>query len=222
MVHASYSKRGSRKRFSLVEYMVGFPCGNPEVWDAVKVVRIGGRRVVVRRSGVGLSADLIQPARRWHGGESARRTVVHATALRFSLRAFLRMLRSLRVVDVRRPSVSLRGFLSSDGSVWCGIGGVFRDGRWCSTYDPHYGAHLSRDGTLQLCGAAQAEPSAQQCIQNWDKGAFRLLDGQWSDFGGFLCVDQAAAITCTVKEGVAAGTGFRVDVTGSAAVGPGS
>lgn len=218
VVHATYRKRGSRKRFALVEHLVGSSCGNPEVWDAVRVVRIGGRRVVIRGSGVGLSATLVQPAQRWHGGERARRTSIHATALGFSLRAFVRMLRSLRVVDVQRPTVNLRGFLSSDGSVWCGIGGRFDDGRWCSSHDPPYGAHVSPDGALVLCGAAA--PAVPLCIQNWDENAFRLSDGQSSDIGGFVCRDAAGAVTCTVKEGDAAGIGFRVDVTGSAAVGP--
>jgi hypothetical protein len=122
LVGARYRKRGSRKQLSLVEQIAGFSCGNPEVWDDFRTVRIGGQRVLVRRATAvdGLSADLVQPARRWHGG-TQRRTSIHAVSLHLKLREFVRMLRSLRVVDARRPTVDLSSFLSSDGSVWCGI-----------------------------------------------------------------------------------------------------
>jgi hypothetical protein len=216
-----------RKLFSLAEF---FPqrCGDPGESRVVRTVRIRGERVAIsvycptvacdvdvpdgRRWGY--LADVRQPARPWWGG-GPRRTMLNAFGARMSLRAFVAMLRSLRVVDLARPTVKVPRFLSSDGSVWCGIGLRREDDRWCSSYDPQYGASLAPDGTLQLCGEAQPDPLHRLCIQNWDREAFRLADGQRTDVGGFVCTDAAGAITCTAK---ATGTGFRVDRTGSAAV----
>jgi hypothetical protein len=216
-----------RKLFSLAQF---FPrrCGDPGEARVVRTVRIGDERVAIsvycptvacdvdvadgRRWGY--LADVRQPARPWWGG-GPRRTMIHAYGVRMSLRDFLSMLRSLEAVDLSRSTVRVSRFLSSDGSVWCGIGLLADDDRWCSTLEPHFGASLARDGTLWLCGDAQTDPRAQRCIQNWDSEAFRLADGQQTDAGGFLCTDTAGAMTCTVK---ATGAGFRVDRTGSAAL----
>ena len=48
----------------------------------------------------------------------------------------------------------------------------------------------------------------------------RLTDGLSSDFGGYVCTDAKGAITCTVKEGTGAGSGFRVGPAGSEVISP--
>jgi hypothetical protein len=232
IVSTIYRKRGSRKRFALAQF---FPhrCGDPDVAQVVRTVRIRGERVeiwvncadtpdcaVTAADGPdnGFVAHLRQPGRPSARVKRARRTVVQAFAGHISLRTFVRMLRSLRPVDLSRPTVQLEVFLSSDRSVWCGIGLLREEDRWCSTQQPHHGASLAPDGTLWLCGDAQ--PADPVCIQNWNDSLFALTDGQRADVGGYVCVDEAGAITCTIKEGDAAGRGFRVDATGSSEVGP--
>jgi len=64
----------------------------------------------------------------------------------------------------------------------------------------------------------RGRPARRPVVPN-DSG-FALANGQGSDIGGYVCVDEAGAITCTVKEGDAAGKGFRVDASGSSEVGP--
>jgi hypothetical protein len=41
-----------------------------------------------------------------------------------------------------------------------------------------------------------------------------------SAVGGYVCTDEPAAVTCTVKAGPAAGNGFRVHAGGSEVIGP--
>jgi hypothetical protein len=157
---------------------------------------------------------LRQPARRAPGVNKPRRTMIQLSSSHMKLRALLKVARSFRQVSLDRPAVQLTSFLSSDRGVWCGIGLRSDDDRWCSTYAPHFGAFVSPDGTIGLCGDAQ--PADPQCVQNWDDHAPVLAAGQSSDVGGYVCTDQAG----TVKSGPGAGKGFRVDRTGSSAVSP--
>jgi hypothetical protein len=154
------------------------------------------------------------PARRPANTGKARRTVIQVMTVHMRLRAMLRVVRSLRPVNLNRPRVELLHFLSSDGTVWCVIDG----GRRCMTDRPEYGGWVNHKGEVTLCGDAYLPLS---CTTNWDTNAPRLKDGQRSDVGGFVCVDQTGAIMCTVKTGPGAGRGFHVSTAGSEVVGGG-
>jgi hypothetical protein len=230
LLKVSYSRPGSGRRVSIWEAHPAM-CGNPGEAAPVKTVRVRGARMTVWvncftpachpkvsdgvRHGYLVTGKL--PARRSARSGGARHTTIQAMSVRMRLGPLLRVLRSMEVVDLQRPVVEVRSFLSSDGSVWCGIGLLTRTDRWCSTNEPHHGASVQRNGSVRLCGDAQPPPW-QRCIQNWDDHAYRLADGQRSDTGGFVCTDHHGAVTCTVKGGSAAGHGFHVDRAGSAPV----
>jgi hypothetical protein len=222
-----YRKPHSQRQLAIWEASPDM-CGNPGEAEVVRRVRIRGVRANVWvncftpachvkvsdgfRHGYLVTARL--PARRSANTEKARRTVIQAMAGHMRLPAVLRMLRSLRPVRLGRPSVALLHFLSSDGTVWC----VMREKmRQCMTDRPEYGGWVNRKGDVTLCGDAYLPLS---CTTNWDTSAPRLKDGQRSDVGGYVCVDEAGAITCTVKTGAGAGRGFHVDVNGAEVVGP--
>jgi len=140
-------------------------------------------------------------------------TAVGLTGSGISARRFVRAARSLRAVTPA-SSVPLEEFLSSDGSIWCRIGEYDPTDRFC-VWQGEYGGAVLLDGTVQLCGAGQAD---SVCTSFWNQYALRLRDGLSSDFGGYLCTEQAGAITCTVKDGPAAGSGFRVSAAGPEAL----
>ena len=205
-------------------------CGNPDEATLVKTVRIHGARASVsvicfRRPSCRASvADGVRhgyivgirlPARDSPNISKARHTFVQAISFHIRLPRLLRVLRSLRPVNLHRPVVHLERFLSSDGSVWCFMRERMRQ---CLTDRPAYGGWVNRHGDVTLCGDAQ--PAQPLCAQNWDKGAPRLKDGQRSDLGGFVCADQAGQLTCTVKTGIGGGHGFHVSTAGSEVVGP--
>jgi len=147
-----------------------------------------------------------------------RLTAVGLTGSGISARRLVRAARSLRAVTPA-SSVPLEEFLSSDGSIWCRIGRYDPADRFCVSHGgaDEYGAAVLLDGTVHLCGAGQADPYAE-CTQTWNPYALRLRDGLSSDFGGYLCTEQAGAMTCTVKDGPGQGSGFRVSAAGSQAV----
>ena len=198
-------------------------CGDPGQAGPYRRVRIRGRAVWVYAFCEVTGSECRPPAgreRAWllrlrlRTGTPRRLTAVGLTGSGMSLRQFVRAARSLRSV-APAASVPLSEFLSSDGSIWCRIGRYEPADRFCVSHGgaDEFGATVSLDGTVHLCGAGQVDPYAE-CTQTWNPYALRLRDGLSSDFGGYLCTEQAGAMACTVKEGSAQGSGFRVSAAG--------
>jgi hypothetical protein len=196
----------------------------------VRRIRVLGRRVVVRRYCAGARldcqlrprADGVYAAKFWLRSGGRRTQISFQAAARVGSRGVVRALHSLRLVDLARPVVALTAFRSPDGRIFC----TTRDDEPVSIYavcatgdpatsDPHRSAWLSPDGTVDLC-----DQDPLGCAQNWDSTAPRLMAGQSSRIGRFACAEQAGAITCTVAHGEHAGTGFRIDHAGVAALSP--
>lgn len=196
----------------------------------VKTVRIHGVRARVSMicehgpcgahvpAGVGRGYHVLfrLPARRSPNTNEARRTRVLASGFRIRLPRLLRILRSLRPVDLTRPTVQLDHFLSSDRTAWCFMSGTARK---CVAFTGvvQYGGQVNRDGDVTLCDGT---PPADPCVQQYDPSAPQLADGQVSDYGGYVCVDQSGAVTCTVKTGAGKDHGFRASTTGSEEIVP--
>jgi len=198
-------------------------CGDPGQVSRVRKVRVRGRtvwlyafcEVVGTQCRVPTGGDRSWMTKlRLRTGTPRVLTAVGLTGSGISARQFLRAARSLRSVTPA-ASVPLEEFLSSDGSIWCRIGRYDPADRFCVSHGgaDEYGAALLLDGTVHLCGGGQADPYAE-CTQTWNPYALRLRDGLSSDFGGYTCTEQAGAMTCTVKEGSAQGSGFRVSADG--------
>lgn len=200
-------------------------CGNPGEALPYRTVRVLHRRVRVYAYCEALPRCRLIAGRK-HGfllglhlraGKQHRRTSVFLDSSDVSFRRFVRVARSLRRVKpdhTPNPPVHLQSFLSHDGKVWCGIDSA--DGsRWCTTGS--YGAHVSTAGDVVLCGAGRPA----ECANDRDPYAPHLQDGQSSDFGGYVCTDEEAAVTCTVEAGSGAGKGFRVHASGSEVIDPG-
>ena len=201
-------------------------CGDPGQVSRLRKVRVRGRLVWLYAFCEVVGSQCRVPARerswmiklRLRTGTPRKLTAVGLTGSGISARRLVRAARSLRAVTPA-SSVPLEEFLSSDGSIWCRIGRYDPADRFCVSHGgaDEYGAAVLFDGTVHLCGAGQADPYAE-CTQTWNPYALRLRDGLSSDFGGYLCTEQAGAMTCTVKDGPAAGSGFRVSASGSEVV----
>jgi hypothetical protein len=235
MVIASYGRRSGRGPQIGIWQAKPFVCGDPGESRPYRTVRIRHRAVAVR-----VSCESPEPQCRLHegrthsfvllmrvrSGKRHRLTSIEMLSSHVPFARFVRAARSLRRVkpDETTPppaTVRLTSFLSDDRKVWCGIS-TYRGDRWCTTAWPdQYGAHVFDDGTVVLCGLGQPAENSE-CAQQWDPSAPVLEDGQSSDVGGYVCADQAGAVTCTVKSGAGAGHGFRVDVNGSHVLEPAS
>jgi hypothetical protein len=206
-------------------------CGDPGESRPYRTVRVLHRKVTISAYCESAEPECKLFKGRTHGfvlvmrlrtGKQHRLTGIGLESSNISFRQFVRVARSLRRVkpDLSpNPPVHLAGFLSHDGKIWCGIDAD--DGsRWCTTDWPNqYGAHVSADGNVVLCGLGQPAANSE-CANNWDTYAPHLQDGQSSDFGGYVCTDEGAAVTCTVKAGPGAGKGFRVHASGSEVIDP--
>lgn len=198
-------------------------CAVAAVGKRVRRVMIFGRRVTVRRYCAASMIDSCkgQPAERVYTMSfslraGSQRTFFAVSASRFSLRAMLRAVRSLRRVDLTRPVVHLTSFRSPDGEFWCGVpgpGGALPGQAFCVGLSPHRHGTVSEDGSVHLCNRAP-------CLPNFDAEAPKLADGQASAGGPFTCLAQAGAVTCTITEGEHAGKGFRIDASGAVEVSP--
>jgi hypothetical protein len=234
MVIANYGRRSGRGPQIGIWQAKPFVCGDPGESRPYRSVRIRHRNVQVR-----VSCESPEPQCKLHKGR------IHSFLLRMPVRSgnrvtaigmlsshvrfarFVQVARSLRRVPpdpstTPPPTTTLHltSFLSDDGKIWCGLN-TYDHSRWCTTNWPNqYGGHVFPDGTVVLCGLDQGDEDSE-CAQQWDASAPVLHDGQSSDVGGYVCADQAGAVTCTVKSGAGAGRGFHVDVHGSQAVGPG-
>jgi hypothetical protein len=124
---------------------------------------------------------------------------------RMSLKAFLRVARSMELVDLSRPTVHLTTFLSPAEDVWCLLGDEISPETRCATNSQRFGGTVSPDGTVTLC-----QDEAYPCFQNWDFDAPVLRDGQASALNGFSCVAENGGITCTIESG----RGFHIDANG--------
>jgi hypothetical protein len=227
MVTAGYGAAAGGRPRIMIWQAAPYPCGDPGESRPYRTVRIRGRKVQVRAFCETLNprCALRRGQRhswllwlRWRGGERHTLTVIEMTGSHVPFKRFVAVARSLRRVDVSRPTVRLNGFLSPDRRVWCGVGLFSGDDRWCSTDRPQFGGSVSPDGTVRLCGATV--PANPLCIQNWDDGAPVLRAGQRSDYGGYVCLADAGAVICTVKAGAGKGRGFRVDAGGVSEVAP--
>jgi hypothetical protein len=201
-------------------------CGNPGESRPYRTVRILHRKVQVNAYCESAEPECKLFKGRTHGfyivmhlgsGKKDRLTGVDLESSNVSFRKFVRVARSLRRVKPDHspnPPVHLASFLSHDGTIWCGIDAGSRS---CATTSANqYGAALFADGNVVLCGVGQ--PAG--CAKSPDPYAPHLQDGQSSDFGGYVCTDEGAAVTCTVKAGPGAGKGFRVHASGSEVIDP--
>ena len=107
------------------------------------------------------------------------------------------------------------------GRSGAGSAGRFDDGRWCSTHDPHVrGASSPRDGALRAVRRAAAPRRPRNdASRTGTRTRSASVDGQRLRHRRVpLRRRRQAAVTCTVKEGDAAGTrvpGRRHRVGGS-------
>jgi hypothetical protein len=223
-VVVSYTRRRPRRFISLVQ--TGKPCSPAHPSGRkIRQVRVLGRRVTVRRYCAGTQyacangrrRDTVLNANLWLRSPSGR-TRIEFTAGRLSVRQAVHALRSLRLVDLTRPVVELALFRSPDGEILCSIYDEnYKLGRcaFCGSGPVNRSGRVRPDGTVELCDQA-----TNGCIQQWDFTATLLAAGQTVRFGRFSCAVQAAAVTCTVAKGALAGTGFRIDAAGVAAISP--
>jgi hypothetical protein len=228
MVIAGYGRRSGRgPQFRILEAKP-FVCGDAGESRPFRTVRIRGHRVAVRASCESPEPECALHTGRKHTfvallrlrtGAKHRLTAIGLQSSHVSFNAFVRMARSLRPVRAA-ATVSLAEFLSSDGSVWCRIGFYGADDRWCAYHGAdEFGASVAPDGTVTRCGTGQPAPR-DFCTQNWAVTTIRLADGLSSDVGGYLCTDAQGTVTCTVKAGTGAGSGFRVGSAGSEVISP--
>jgi hypothetical protein len=194
------------------------------VGKPVRTVKLFGRRVVVRRSCLGHRGTCKgQPvSHRVHTIKfslraGSERTFFYLDATRMSIRAMLRAVRSLRRVDLTRPVVSLREFMSSDQSIFCQIADTTKPYyTWCVMSQPFRSGMLHADGSVDVCNM---DPNG--CIPGGASDGVPVLHaGQTSRLAGFACTAEAAAITCTVAKGGHAGHGFRIDANAAVEVSP--
>jgi hypothetical protein len=191
------------------------------VGKPVRTVKLFGRRVVVRRWCLQPRVTTCkgQPvSHRVHTIKfslraGSERTFFYLDATRMSIRAMLRAVRSLRRVDLTRPVVSLRDFMSPDQAIFCQISDTTYT--WCVISQPFRSGSVNADGSVFVCNM---DPNG--CIPGGGSGAPVLHAGQTSRLAGFACTAEAAAITCTVAKGAHAGHGFRIDANGAVEVSP--
>jgi hypothetical protein len=211
-VSGGYRKPGSRQVFGFVQGR-GL-CGTPRVYQRVTKARINGR---VWDVSVYCPEDRCRvrvkdgPRRGWSiifrlpGG-----TRLHLTASGVSLKAFLRVARGFKRVDLTRPVINVGTFLSPDRRVWCTLG----DEVFCVTQAsplnpyPHFSGRLTANGTFTAC---HGTGPGDVCAQNWDSSARALTLGQTVELGGYRCAAGAGGITCTV---IATGRGFVINAAG--------
>lgn len=214
----SFTRRRPRRSMSLIE--TGKPCfaAHP---DGAKVrrLRVQGRRVSIWAFCAGTRhacsherrGDAFLTAVLWLRS-GAGRTRVEFTAAQMSVRQTVRALRSLRLVDLTRPVVQLREFMSPDQAIFCQI---WNDTKpyytWCVIRAPVRSGWLGADGFVGVCNM---DPNG--CIPGGGSGVPPLHAGQTSRPAGFACTAEAAAITCTID----AGHGFRIDANGAVEVSP--
>ena len=233
-VHTDYLPRAHRhvtRWLRLTQY--GKPCRpNDPAGKKVRRIKVLGQRVTIHLYCAGTPLACPHSPRRngtyvaeFYLRSGGRRTqLIFNAAARVGLRGVVRALRSLRLVDVTRPVVSLYDFRSPDGGIFC----MLRDDKtvpsvryaFCAAGDrsrsvPERSAWLGPDGTVSLC-----DQDPLGCWQNWDATTPRLAAGQTSRFGRFTCTEQAGGITCTLADGEHAGAGFRIDSAGVTAVVP--
>jgi hypothetical protein len=193
------------------------------VGKRVRTVRLFGRRVVVRRWCFGHMVNSCkgQPvSHRVHGITFSLRAGSERTFFSLdasmSIRAMLRAVRSLRRVDLSRPVVQLREFMSPDQAIFCQI---WNDTKphftWCVMGEPFRSGSVSADGSVDVCNM---DPNG--CIPGGGSGVPVLSAGQTSRLAGFTCTAEAAAITCTVAKGEHAGNGFRIDANAAVELSP--
>ena len=218
----SFTRRRPRRSMSLTE--TGNPCF-PAHPDGARVrrVRVQGRRVSIWAFCAGTAfacsherrGDVFLTAVLWLRS-GAGRTRVEFTAAQMSIRQTVRALRSLRLVDLTRPVVQLREFMSSDQAIFCQI---WNDTKpyytWCVISQPFRSGFLNADGSVHVCNM---DPNG--CIPGGGSGVPVLHAGQTSRLAGFTCTAEAAAITCTVAKGEHAGHGFRIDANAAVEVAP--
>jgi hypothetical protein len=201
------------------------PCAvHGTVGKPVRTVKLFGRRVVVRRWCLQHRVTTCkgQPvSHRVHTIKfslraGSERTFFYLDATRMSIRAMLRAVRSLRRVDLTRPVVSLREFMSPDQAIFCQISDTSKPHfTWCVISQPFRSGIVNADGSVDVCNM---DPNG--CIPGGGSGVPVLHPGQTSRLAGFACTAEAAAITCTVAKGAHAGHGFRIDANGAVEVSP--
>jgi hypothetical protein len=199
-------------------------CAVGAVGKRVRTVRLFGRRVVVRRYCFGYMVNTCkgQPvSHRVHTmifslRAGSQRTFFALSASRMSIRAMLRAVRSLRRVDLSRPVVQLREFMSPDQAIFCQIWDTTEPHyTWCVMRQPFRSGIVDADGSVDVCNM---DPNG--CIPGGGSGVPVLRPGQTSRLAGFACTAEAVAITCTIAKGEHAGKGFRIDANAAVEVSP--
>src|SRR3954454_23139217 len=131
-----------------------------KIGKRVRTVRIFGRRVVVYRYCAGYMVNTCegQPvSHRVHTmtfslRAGSERTFFALSASLMSIRAMLRAVRSLRRVDLTRPVVALREFMSSDQAIFCQISGTTKPYyTWCVISQPFRSGIVDADGSVDVC-----------------------------------------------------------------------
>ena len=189
----------------------------------VRTVKLFGRRVAVRRYCFGYMVNSCkgQPvSHRVHTMNFSLRAgsqrTFFALDASMSIRAMLRAVRSLRRVDLTRPVVGLREFMSSDQAIFCQIADTTKPPyTWCVISQPFRSGIVDADGSVDVCNM---DPNG--CIPGGGSGVPVLHAGQTSRLAGFTCTAEAAAITCTIAKGEHAGKGFRIDANAAVEVAP--
>jgi hypothetical protein len=189
----------------------------------VRTVKLFGRRVVVGESCLqhGGTCKGEPVSHRVHTIKfslrvGSERTFFYLDATRMSIRAMLRAVRSLRRVDLTRPLVELREFMSPDQNIFCQIENATKPPfTWCVMGTPFRSGAVDADGAVSVCNQ---DPNG--CIPGGGSGVPALSAGQTSRLGGFSCTAEAVAITCTVAKGAHKGTGFRIAADGATVVSP--
>jgi hypothetical protein len=199
-------------------------CAVPgSVGKRVRTVRIFGRRVVVRRWCFGYMVNSCKGQPVSHRVHAITFSLRHGSQRTFfsldasmSIRAMLRAVRSLRRVDLTRPVVELREFMSPDQKIFCQIENATKPPfTWCVMGNPFRSGAVDADGAVSVCNQ---DPNG--CIPGGGSGVPALSAGQTSRLGVFSCTAEAVAITCTVAKGAHKGTGFRIAADGATVVSP--
>jgi hypothetical protein len=225
-VQSDYVRRPRGRPARLIHLsQSGRPCrSNDPAGRKVRRVRVLGRRVTVHLYCSGTARACPRRARdgvymaQFSLRSGGRRTQLFFIAdARVGPRAVLRALRSLRLVDLSRPVVSLSDFLSPDKKTFCQLND--RPGQhntWCVRREPVSG-FLDSDGSVGVCNM---EPGG--CIPGGDfgDGVPVIRSGQTSRVGRFACTELSLEVTCTIAEGEHAGTGFRIGAAGAVALSP--